>query len=85
MQPSESMRSKVSEHTFRKISSALFESTTASVVITESIVASDGASMPAPFAIPKNLAPCDSIEMYLDLLSVVIIASANCSAFSESK
>ena len=56
-----------------KISCALTGST-ASVIITESIVASAGASIPAPFAIPANCAPFTVVVATLGTLSVVIIA-----------
>ena len=57
VQPSESIRLKVRCATRSKISCACAESTTASVVTTESMVARDGANIPAPLAIPKKLTP----------------------------
>ena len=57
VQPSESMRLNVRSITREKISCALLE-TTASVITTESMVASAGANIPAPFAIPENSTPC---------------------------
>jgi hypothetical protein len=50
--------------------------TTASVVSTTSIVASWGASMPAPFAIPPTDQPLPSTRTCFDTESVVMIASA---------
>ena len=55
--PSESIRLKVLSQTLEKISSARALSTFASVIITESMVARDGASIPAPLAIPVKLTP----------------------------
>ena len=74
--PSESTRLKVRSHTSRKIASASRSSTTASVITTESIVAKDGASIPAPLAMPAKL---DFPKLTRDVLgceSVVIIAEA---------
>ena len=51
--------------------------------MTESIVASDGASIPAPLAIPKIRTPKYSFSKYLALESVVMIASAIFSAPSR--
>ena len=56
MHPSESMRLKVRLHTRANISCA-FPGRIASVITTESIVASAGASMPAPFATPTVSTP----------------------------
>ena len=55
--PSESIRLKVFSQTLAKISSATALSTFASVITTESMVASDGASIPAPLAIPVKVTP----------------------------
>ena len=57
MQPSESMRLNVRSITREEIFCALLE-TIASVITTESMVASAGANIPAPFAIPENSTPC---------------------------
>jgi hypothetical protein len=55
MQPSESMRSKVVRVAARRARSQSAGPITASVVITTSMVASAGASMPAPLAIPPTV------------------------------
>ena len=52
MQPSESSRSKVTRVAARSAVSRSAAGTTASVVMTTSMVASWGASMPAPLAMP---------------------------------
>ena len=57
--------------------SSVAASTTASVVSTQSIVASAGASMPAPLAIPPTVHPAGSVQTaVLATVSVVRIASA---------
>src|SRR5450756_173920 len=76
MQPSESIRSKVSAVAARSAASASSASTTASVVSTQSIVASAGASMPAPLAIPPIDQPSRTTCTVLGTVSVVMIASA---------
>jgi hypothetical protein len=48
----------------------------ASVVITTSMVASAGASMPAPLAMPPTDQPSRSTTAFLATVSVVMIASA---------
>ncbi len=53
--PSMSSRSNVSAVARRSAASSAAASATASVVITHSIVASDGASIPAPLAIPPTV------------------------------
>ena len=60
MQPSESSRSKLTRVAARRASSSSAAGTTASVVMTTSMVASCGASMPAPLAIPPMLQPAPS-------------------------
>ena len=52
MQPSESSRSKLTRVAARSAASRSAAGTTASVVSTTSMVASCGASMPAPLAMP---------------------------------
>ena len=76
MQPSESRRSKLTRVDARRAASSTSAGTTASVVITTSIVASAGASMPAPFAIPPMDQPAPSTTTCLETESVVMIASA---------
>ena len=75
-QPSESMRSKVSEVADRRMPSRASAPTTASVVTTTSIVASAGASIPAPLAIPPTLHPSRTATACLLTVSVVMIAVA---------
>ena len=53
--PSTSRRSKVAAVALRSARSRAAESATASVVMTTSMVASDGASMPAPFAMAPTV------------------------------
>ena len=76
MQPSESSRSKVTRVAARSAASRSAAGTTASVVSTTSIVASCGASMPAPLAIPPTDQPAPSTTTCLLTESVVMIASA---------
>ena len=76
MQPSESSRSKLTRVAARSARSAVAASTTASVVSTTSIVASWGASIPAPLAIPPMLQPLPSTTTCLLTVSVVMIAVA---------
>jgi len=76
MQPSESSRSKLTRVAARSARSTVAESTTASVVSTTSMVASAGASMPAPLAIPPMRQPLPSTTTCLLTLSVVMIAWA---------
>jgi hypothetical protein len=76
MQPSESSRSKDTRLAARRAGSRSAAGTTASVEITTSIVASCGASMPAPLAIPPTDQPLPSTTASLRTESVVMIASA---------
>ena len=76
MQPSESSRSKLTRVAARSAGSRSAAGTTASVVRTTSIVASCGASMPAPLAIPPTDQPAPSTTACLLTESVVMIASA---------
>ncbi len=76
MQPSESTRSKVVRQASRSKRSAVTGSTTASVVNTTSIVASAGASIAAPLAIPPTVTPPAARTTCLLTVSVVQIASA---------
>ena len=76
MQPSESIRSKVISVAWRRAESRAAGSATASVVITTSIVASAGASMPAPLAIPPTDHPPPVASDCLSTVSVVMIAVA---------
>jgi hypothetical protein len=76
MQPSESSRSKLARVAARSARSAVAASTTASVVSTTSMVASCGASMPAPLAIPPIVQPLPSTTTCLLTESVVMIAAA---------
>ncbi len=76
MQPSESSRSKLTRVAARSAVSSSGAGTTASVVSTTSIVASWGASMPAPLAIPPTDQPAPSTTTCLLTESVVMIASA---------
>ena len=76
MQPSESSRSKLTRVAARSAASRSAAGTTASVVMTTSIVASCGASMPAPLAIPPIDQPLPSTTACLLTESVVMIASA---------
>ena len=75
MHPSESSRSKLTRVAARSAASRSAAGTTASVVITTSIVARAGASMPAPFAIPPIDQPAPSTTTFLLTESVVMIAS----------
>ena len=76
MQPSESSRSKLTRVAARSAVSRSAAGTTASVVRTTSIVASCGASMPAPLAMPPMLQPAPSTTTCLLTESVVMIAAA---------
>ena len=74
MQPSESSRSKLTRVAARSAASRSAAGTAASVVSTTSMVASCGASMPAPLAIPPIVQPAPSTTTCLGTLSVVMIA-----------
>ena len=75
VQPSESIRLKVRSVARVNTSCAFFE-TIASVITTESIVASAGANIPAPLAIPANSTPlCEAVAIF-GTESVVMIARA---------
>ena len=76
MQPSESSRSKETRVAARRAVSRSAALAAASVVRTTSIVASWGASMPAPLAMPPTLQPAPSITTCLETESVVMIAAA---------
>ena len=76
MQPSESMRSNESAVAVRRASSACSAVMTASVVTTTSMVASAGASMPAPLAMPPTVNPSMVTLAVLATVSVVMIATA---------
>ena len=80
MQPSESIRSNVWLTADRSAASAVSASMTASVVITHSIVARPGASMPAPLAMPPTVhspwSPGTVRCAVLGTVSVVMIATA---------
>ena len=80
MQPSESTRSNVSDVAVRSAAAAVSASTTASVVITQSIVARPGASIPAPLAMPPMVhfprSPSMCMCAVLGTVSVVMIATA---------
>jgi hypothetical protein len=76
MQPSESSRSNVTRVAARSARSQTPASTSASVVRTTSIVASAGASMPAPLAIPPTLKPSRATTASLATVSVVRMALA---------
>ena len=81
MQPSESARSKVTRVASRSTTSSISGGTSASVVRTTSMVASPGASMPAPLAMPPmvNSLPSASVPVKTACLgteSVVMIAVA---------
>ncbi len=76
MHPSESSRSKVTRVAARSASSQVAASTSASVVRTTSIVASAGASMPAPLAMPPTTNPSPWATACFGTVSVVMIASA---------
>jgi hypothetical protein len=75
-QPSESIRSKVNAVARRSASSRTGAETAASVVRTTSIVASAGASIPAPLAIPATDQPVPSAAASFGTESVVMIARA---------
>ena len=75
-QPSESSRSNDCAVAARRAASAVAASTSASVVMTTSIVASAGASMPAPLAMPPTVQPSPWATASLDTVSVVMIAVA---------
>ena len=75
VQPSESMRLKVRSVARWKISCA-FPETIASVITTDNIVASAGANIPAPLAIPANCVPSTDAVEILGTESVVMIACA---------
>ena len=77
MQPSESVRSKVNDVAVVRALASSSAATTASVVITTSMVARAGASMPAPFAMPPIAQWCGEwYSAVLGTVSVVMIASA---------
>ena len=77
VQPSESNLSKDSLVASRSARSASSPSIFASVVITQSIVARAGASIPAPLAIPPIFQPAaEETVASLGTVSVVIIARA---------
>ncbi len=76
MQPSESSRSKLTRVAARRAVSRSAASTTASVVRTTSMVASWGASIPAPLAMPPTVQPAPSTTACLLTESVVMIAAA---------
>ena len=76
MQPSESSRSKLAPVAARSATSRSAAGTTASVVSTTSMVASCGASIPAPLAMPPIDQPLPSTTTCLLTESVVMIASA---------
>ena len=76
MQPSESTRSKVCRVASRSALSRVAASRSASVVSTTSMVASPGASMPAPLAIPPTVQPSLVTTLVLCTVSVVLIAMA---------
>ncbi len=76
MQPSESSRSKLTRVAARRAVSRSSTLAAASVVSTTSIVASWGASMPAPLAIPPTDQPAPSTTTCLGTVSVVMIARA---------
>ncbi len=77
MQPSESRRSNVTRVDSRRAASSAAESRSASVVITTSIVASPGASLPAPLAMPPTVHPSseDRTDCF-GFVSVVMMARA---------
>ena len=76
MQPSESIRSKVTPVADLNAVAAWSAVITASVVITTSIVANAGAIMPAPLAMPPIVKPPTLISACLETVSVVMIAVA---------
>ena len=76
MQPSESARSKLTRVASRRAASRASAGRSASVVITTSIVASPGASMPAPLAMPPTDQPSPNATACLETVSVVMIAVA---------
>ena len=84
VQPSESIRLKVSSTIVSKMFLAEF-GTTASVMITQSIVAKAGASIPAPFAIPLIWAPKEFTVEIFGTESVVMIACAHSANESSLK
>src|SRR3954452_4259817 len=75
-QPSESTRSTLTPVAAFSAVCSTSAGTTASVVRTTSIVASDGASMPAPLAIPPIVQPSPRCTVVLGTESVVMIARA---------
>jgi hypothetical protein len=75
-QPSESSRSNVVRVAARRARSQPAASTSASVVSTTSIVASAGASMPAPLAMPPTVKPGPVATACLRTESVVMMAVA---------
>ena len=76
-QPSESSRSKVRRVAARSAASHAAASTSASVVSTTSMVASAGASMPAPLAMPPTVQPPgERCAAAFGRVSVVMIARA---------
>ena len=76
MQPSVSSRSKVTAVADRSAASSCASVRLASVVSTHSMVASPGASIPAPLAIPPTEYPSTRRKAILTTVSVVLIASA---------
>ncbi len=76
MQPSESTRSKVERVASRSARSSTALSSAASVVSTTSMVASPGASIPAPLAMPPTVHPPRVTAAVLCTVSVVMTATA---------
>ena len=76
MAPSESSRSKLTRVAARSAASRSADPAAASVVSTTSMVASPGASMPAPLAIPPTVNPGPATTTVLGTLSVVMMARA---------
>src|SRR3954462_2622315 len=75
-QPSESTRSRLTAVACFSAGCRTSGSTTASVVRTTSILASEGASMPAPLAMPPTVQPSRDCTVVFGTLSVVMIARA---------
>ena len=76
MQPSTCSRSKLTRTAARSASSRTGESTTASVVSTVSMVAIEGAIIPAPLVVPPMLHPSAVCAACFATVSVVMIAVA---------
>ena len=76
MQPSESTRLNVVRTASARASWRAWAGRSASVVITHSMVAMPGASIPAPLAIPPTVHPSPAETAVFVTVSVVLMATA---------